>query len=133
MNKVILKGFITKDPEIKEFGENKKVANFTIAINRRFKKNETDFINCIAWNQLADFIVKYFAKGSEIAVVGRIEIDKYTNSEGKTQYAAKINIEEAYFTGKKSDINNNTDKSNSEKINSSNNSKANKDDDDVPF
>lgn len=103
MNKVILKGFLIKDPELATTKSDTSLCKFTIAINRRFKKEESDLINCIAWKQMADFIEKYFKKGSEIAIVGRIEIDKYVDKDGKTQYRANINVEEAYFCGKKSD------------------------------
>ena len=103
MNKVILKGRISKEPDVQALKDDKKVCKFTIAVNRRFKKDTADFINCVAWNQLADFVSKYFEKGSEIAVVGRIEIEKYVDKEGKNRYSENIIIDEAYFCGSKTE------------------------------
>ena len=101
MNRAVLLGRLTKDPEIRYTQNNKAVASFTIAINRRFNKDETDFINCVAWDKTAEFISKYFGKGNMIAVVGRIQTRNYENNEGKKVYVTEVVVDEAYFTGEK--------------------------------
>ena len=101
MNKVILIGRLTKDPEIRYTQTSKAVANFTIAVSRRFKKDEADFINCVAWEKTAEFISKYFSKGGMIAVVGSIQTRTWEDSEGKRHYVTEVVAEEAYFTGER--------------------------------
>ena len=101
MNKAILMGRLTKDPEIRYTQNNTTVCNFTIAVNRRFKKDETDFINCVAWQMTAEFISKYFQKSSMIAVVGRIQTRSWEDKEGKKHYVTEVVVEETYFTGSK--------------------------------
>jgi len=102
MNKVILIGRLTKDPEIRYTQTSKAVANFTIAVSRRFKKDEADFINCVAWEKTAEFISKYFSKGGMIAVVGSIQTRTWEDNEGKKRYITEVIADEAYFTGSKS-------------------------------
>ena len=102
MNKVILIGRLTKDPEIRYTQTSKAVANFTIAVSRRFKKDEADFINCVAWEKTAEFISKYFSKGGMIAVVGSIQTRTWEDSEGKKRYITEVIADEAYFAGSKS-------------------------------
>jgi len=99
MNKVILQGNIGKDLEIVNVGDN-KVLKFPLAVKDRFKKDETDWFNCVVWNKGAEFIEKYFTKGSQIMIVGRIKIRKYTKDE-VTRYSTEIIVEEQYFSGKK--------------------------------
>ena len=103
MNKVILIGRLTKDPEIRYTQTSKAVANFTIAVSRRFKKDEADFINCVAWDKTAEFISKYFSKGSMIAVVGRIQTRTWEDSEGKKRYVTEVIVDEVYFAGSKTE------------------------------
>ena len=102
MNKVILIGRLTKDPEIRYTQTSKAVANFTIAVSRRFKKDEADFINCVAWEKTAEFISKYFSKGGMIAVVGSIQTRTWEDNEGKKRYITEVIADQAYFTGSKS-------------------------------
>lgn len=103
MNKVILIGRLTKDPEIRYTQNNTPVCNFTLAVDRRFSKDkQADFINCQAWQKTAEFISKYFQKGSMIAVVGRIQTRTWEDSEGKKRYITEIIADEAYFAGSKS-------------------------------
>ena len=102
MNKVILMGRLTKDPEIRYTQNNTPVCNFTLAVNRRFNADEADFINCQAWQKTAEFISKYFQKGSMIAVVGRIQTRTWEDNEGKKRYITEVIVDEAYFTGSKS-------------------------------
>lgn len=102
MNKVILKGRLTADPEMRKTPNDVTVCNFTVAINRRFDKEKTDFILCEAWKQTAEFIAKYFTKGKEIALCGELHIDKY-DKDGETRYITKINVDEVEFCGNKND------------------------------
>ena len=105
MNKVILIGNLTKDPELKEVGQN-NLANFTVAVQRKFKnadgEYETDFINCTAWRKTAEFINKYFSKGQKIAVVGSIQVRSYEAQDGSKRYATDVVVDEAEFVEKKS-------------------------------
>lgn len=95
MNKVILKGRLTKDVDLRYTQtESKAVANFSIAVNRIGKG--TDFFNCVAWDKQAEFVTKYFKKGQEILLAGRIENDKY---EDKTY--TNIKVEQIEFCGSK--------------------------------
>ena len=106
MNKVILMGRLTKDVEMRQTPNGISVARFTIAVNRRFAKEgqqQADFINCVAWRQTGEFIARYFQKGSMIAVVGSIQSRSWDGQDGKKQYATEVNVEEAYFTGSKSE------------------------------
>jgi single-strand DNA-binding protein len=103
MNKLFLKGYLTKDPESVENKTGKTLCKFSVAVNRRFKKDTADFFNCVVWDKLAENILTYFKKGSEILVAGRIETDKYDDKEGKAQYRTTVTVEEYYFCGKKSD------------------------------
>ena len=103
MNKAILMGRLTADPEMRQTQSGVACARFTIAINRRFQKDETDFINCVAWRQTADFICKYFAKGNMIAVVGSIQTRSWDGADGKKNYATEVVADEAYFTGSKAE------------------------------
>jgi single-strand DNA-binding protein len=106
MNKVILMGRLTKDVEIRQTPNNLSVARFTIAVNRRFAKDggqQADFINCIAWRKTGEFISRYFQKGSMIAVVGSIQTRSWDGNDGKKQYATEVIVDEAYFTGSKTE------------------------------
>ena len=102
MNKVILKGRLTATPELKRTASDIFVTDFSIAANRRFNKEQTDFINCQAWRQTAEFISKYFTKGQEILVVGELHIEKY-EKDGETKYITRVVVEEVEFCGSKAD------------------------------
>lgn len=108
MNKVLLLGRLTKDPELRATPSGVSVTSFTVAVNRRFKKDETDFINCIAWRNTAEFISKYFGKGSMIAIVGSIQTGSY-EKDGQKHYTTDINVEEAYFAGSKTEASQNSE------------------------
>ncbi len=104
MNRVILMGRLTADPEIKTTPLGKHVCSFTLAVDRRFAKEgqqRTDFINCVAWEKTADFIATYFDKGFMIAVEGRLQIRAYEDSSGNRRTAAEVVADAAYFTGEK--------------------------------
>ena len=105
MNKVFLMGRLTKAPEIRYTSGNEPiaVARYTLAVNRRFKKNEADFINCVAFGAMAEFAEKYMKKGQLFAVVGRIQVRSWDNRDGKKQWTTEVVVEEQYFTGSKSE------------------------------
>ncbi len=106
MNKVILMGRLTRDPEMRQTPNGVAVCSFSIAVNRRFAKEgqqQADFINCSAWRQQAEFICKYFTKGSMIAVVGQLQSRSWDNQEGKRQYSTDVMVDEVYFTGSRAE------------------------------
>ena len=104
MNKAILTGRLTKNPELKTTQSGLSVCSFTIAVNRRFKNAdgnyEADFINCVAWRQQAEYLSKYFAKGRMIGIVGNIQTRFYENG-GKRVYITEIIVEEVHFVDSK--------------------------------
>lgn len=102
MNKVILKGRLTATPELKRTASDIVVTDFSVAVNRRFNKEQTDFINCQAWRQTAEFITKYFTKGQEILVVGELHIEKW-DKDGETKYTTRVVVDEAEFCGSKAE------------------------------
>ena len=107
MNKVIIIGRFTRDPEIRyTTGENATAtARFSLAVNRRFKNKEgnydADFINCVAFGKTAEFIEKYFTKGMAIGITGRIQTGSYTNKEGQKVYTTDVVVEETEFVESK--------------------------------
>lgn len=108
MNSVQLLGRLVRDPEVRYTqGENAtSVARFTVACNRKYKKNseqEADFISCVAFGKTAEFIERYFNKGSSIALNGRIQTGSYTNKDGSKVYTTDVVVESLEFVGKKSD------------------------------
>lgn len=100
MNKAILIGRLTKEPELKSTQNGLSVCSFSLAVERRFKnangEREADFINCVAWRQTAEFIAKYFQKGQRIAVVGSIQVRSWDDGTNK-RYATEVVVDEAYF------------------------------------
>lgn len=105
MNKVILSGRLTADPEIRVTAseESKTVARVSIAVDRKYSKGEqkADFIRLEAWNKKAEFFEKYLKKGSKIIVTGRIQTGSYQDRDGKTQYTTDILVEEVEFADSK--------------------------------
>ena len=114
MNKTILLGRLTKDPEVRYTqNTNTMVTSFTLAVNRRFVKQgedrKADFINCITWNKTAEFVIKYFKKGQQVGVIGRIQTRNYDDEQGIKHYVTEVIAEEVYFAGdKKVETQNNT-------------------------
>jgi len=100
MNKVILMGRLTKDTELRHTTTNKAVCSFTLAVDRRFQKDKTDFIPVVAWNKAAEFASKYFCKGMKIVVVGSIQTQTYESDNGK-KYITEVVIDELYFAESK--------------------------------
>jgi len=104
MNKAILCGRLTRDPEVR-YGDNQKaVARFSLAVDRRFAREgeaTADFFNCTAFGKLAEVVEKYVTKGTKLIVVGRIQNDNYTNKEGQTVYSVQILVDELEFAESK--------------------------------
>lgn len=112
MNKVILLGNLTRDPEIRYSQGEKQmaVARFSLAVSRRFAKDgetNADFLNCTAFGKNAEFVEKYFRQGSRMSLVGRIENNNYTNKNGEKVYSVQIMVEEVEFAERKSAQSNN--------------------------
>ena len=106
MNKVILMGRLTRDPEVRySAGENAlAIARYTLAVDRRFRRDgeaTADFINCVAFGRPAEFAEKYFRQGLKIAVIGRIQTGSYTNREGQKVYTTEVVVEDQEFAESK--------------------------------
>ena len=107
MNKVILMGRLARDPETRYTTTGKAVASFSLAVNRRFSRNNNDqqptadFIPIIAWDKLADFCGKYLIKGSQILVEGRLQIRSYDDQNGNKRYITEVVANEIEFCGSK--------------------------------
>ena len=100
MNKVILIGRLTKDPEVRYTQDNTAIARYALAVDRRFKKDgeaQADFINCVAFGKNGEFAEKYLRKGTKIAVTGRIQTGSYKNKDGQTVYTTDIVVEDHEF------------------------------------
>ena len=103
LNKAILGGRLTSQPELKQTPQGVAVTTFSIAVNRRGKKDEADFINCVAWRQTAELICKYFGKGSSICIVGQIQTRSWNDNNGNKRYATEVIADEAYFVDSKTE------------------------------
>ena len=106
MNKVILMGRLTRDPEVRYTqGDNAMaIARYSLAVDRRFKRDgepDADFINCVAFGKSGEFAEKYLKKGTKVAVVGRIQTGSYTNKDGQKVYTTDIVVEEQEFAESK--------------------------------
>ena len=120
MNKVILMGRLTRDPEVRYTqGENPMaIARYNLAVDRRFKKDgdeqTADFISCVAFGKVGEFAEKYFRKGTKIAISGRIQTGSYTNKDGVKVYTTDVVVEEQEFAeSKNSNSNSNTENNSS--------------------
>ena len=108
MNKVILIGRLTRDPELRYTTNNKAVCDFTIATNRpvvRDGERVADFINCRVWGKTAENLVKYQTKGNLIAVIGRMQVDRYEDKEGNTRYSNYVLVEDLEYLERKKENN----------------------------
>lgn len=102
MNKIILIGNLTRDPELTETAQGKKLCRFTIAVGRTFDKEKTDFFSCTAWEQKAEVIAKYVSKGNKLCVIGRLEINETEKDGVKTRHH-NIIVDEIEFLTPKSE------------------------------
>ncbi len=106
-NKVILGGRLTDNVELKQTGTGVAFANFSIAVNRPYSKNadatqqNVDFINVVAWRQRAEFVSRYFKKGSSICIVGSIQTRSWTDQQGNKRYATEVVADEVSFVDSK--------------------------------
>ena len=115
MNKVVLIGRLTKDQELRYTpGNGVAVCRFTLAINRLFKKDETDFINCIAFNKQGEAIAQYVTKGRQLAVIGNIRTGSYDGQDGIKRYTTDILVESFEFIGNSNNGNVNTNNQNND-------------------
>ena len=106
LNKVVLCGRLTADVELKQTQNGIAVATFTLAVNRRVaqgKPQETDFINCQAWRQTAEFISRFFKKGSSLCITGSIQVRSWNDNNNQKRYATEVVVDEAMFVDSKSD------------------------------
>ena len=101
LNRVVLVGRLTRDPELKFLGDGTAVANFTLAVNRPFKngegKQDADFINCVVWRKPAENVANFLKKGSLAGVDGRVQTRSYDNNEGKRVYVTEVVAESVQF------------------------------------
>lgn len=100
MNRIILIGRLTQDPELKYTQNGTAVATFTLAVNRRFKRDEADFIPIVVWNKPAENCASYLGKGSQVAVEGRLQVRSYETQEGQRRYVTEVVAENVEFLGK---------------------------------
>ena len=108
LNKIILMGRLTRDPELRRTGSGVAVASFRVAVDRDFApkdggERKADFIDCVAWRQTGEFISKYFTKGRMIVVDGRLEMRDWTDKDGNKRTSAEIVVANAYFGDSKRD------------------------------
>ena len=110
LNKVILCGRLTADPGLKQTQNGIAVVSFSLAVNRRFTRgadgqnnSQADFINCVAWRQTAEFISRYFKKGSSLCVTGSIQTRTWSDNTGAKRYATEVVVDEAMFVDSRND------------------------------
>ena len=114
LNKVILCGRLTADPELKQTPSGIAVVSFSLAVNRRFQSKsadgtqaqQADFINVVAWRQTAEFISRYFRKGSALCITGSIQTRSWQDQQGQKRYATEVVADEAMFVDSKNESGN---------------------------
>lgn len=110
LNIAVIMGRLTAEPELRTTGSGISVCSFSVAVDRNYARNgaerQTDFINCVAWRQTAEFISKYFHKGSMIAINGSIQQRSYTDKDGNKRNAFEIIVDNANFCGSKAESGN---------------------------
>ena len=109
MNRVVLLGRLTKDPELRyAAGSGTAVSRFTVAVNRQFKRDETDFINCVAFGKTAETISQYLSKGRQIALTGSIRTGSYDAQDGTKKYTTDVAVDSFEFIGSKDSLGSNS-------------------------
>lgn len=106
INKVILGGRLTADVELKQTNSGTAVCSFSLAVNRKYQKEgeaQADFINCTAWGKTAEFISKFFKKGSSLCIVGNIQVRSWQDQNGNKRFATDVIVDEALFVDSKSE------------------------------
>lgn len=104
INRTILQGRLTATPEIRTIPSGHKVANFTVAWNEKYGDKETNlFLNCTAWNGTAEFVCKYFSKGQQIIVEGKLQTNSFTDKDGNNRSIVDLSVDGVSFCGSKSE------------------------------
>lgn len=108
LNHIVIMGRLGKDPELRRTQSGVAVATFNVAVDRDFKdkatgQRATDWITCVAWRSTAEFVEKYFAKGSQVLVAGRLQIRDWTDKDGNKRISAEVQAENVYFAGAKTE------------------------------
>lgn len=101
LNKVILQGNLTKDPELRYTAKNTPVCSYTLAVNDDYDREKVCFSNCVAWNKSGEFVSKYFKKGDQMLVEGRLDQRSYTDKDGTKRTAYEVIAEKIQFCGKR--------------------------------
>ena len=110
LNHIVIMGRLTRDPELRKTNSGTPVASFTVAVDRDFSgkdggEKETDFIDCVAWRNTAEFVAKYFTKGRMIVVSGRLQLRDWTDKEGNKRRSAEVVADSCYFGDSKKEEN----------------------------
>ena len=120
LNRITIMGRMTKDPELRRTNSGKAVTSFTLAVDRDFEKGKTDFIECVAWGNTAEFVSKYFSKGRMAVASGRLQLRDWTDKDGNKRKTVEVVTDNVYF----GDSKNNTEQQFAE---------VEEDDSDLPF
>lgn len=105
LNNITIMGRLTKDPELRTTQSGKAVATFTLAVDRDFDREKTDFFTCVAWNKTAEFVNKYFLKGQLAVIEGRMESREWTDKQNNKRLSWEVQVGNVYFgESKKADI-----------------------------
>ena len=97
LNKITIMGRLTKEPELRKTQSGKSVASFTVAVDRDFDRNTTDFFSCVAWGNTAEFVSKYFHKGTLAVVAGEMQSQHWTDKDGSNHTSWNVNVSNIYF------------------------------------
>lgn len=108
LNHIVIMGRLGRDPELRRTQSGVAVATFNVAVDRDFKdkatgQRATDWITCVAWRSTAEFVEKYFAKGSQVLVAGRLQMRDWTDKDGNKRISAEVQAENVYFAGAKTE------------------------------
>lgn len=108
LNHIVIMGRMGKDPELRRTQSGVAVATFNVAVDRDFKdkatgQRATDWITCVAWRSTAEFVEKYFSKGSQVLVAGRLQMRDWTDKDGNKRISAEVQAENVYFAGAKTE------------------------------
>lgn len=108
LNHIVIMGRLGKDPELRRTQSGVAVATFDVAVDRDFKdkatgQRATDWITCVAWRSTAEFVEKYFSKGSQVLVAGRLQMRDWTDKDGNKRISAEVQAENVYFAGAKTE------------------------------
>lgn len=97
LNRIVIMGRLTRDPELRRTNSGKPVTSFTLAVDRDYEKDKVDFIDCVAWNKTAEFVGKHFTKGRMAVVSGRLQFRDWTDKDGNKRRNAEVIADNVYF------------------------------------